>query len=166
MITEAGRVVAVEPDCLWVETMRQSTCNSCSAQKGCGHGLMNKLGSGRAHHVRAILKPDSSQSFQLNDQVEIAVPEKVLVSGALLVYLLPLLMLMAGALLSSHWNMAEPMVVLGAAVGFALGLLVVRFHAWKTRNDQHLQPQVVGLKPAEPTIHATMHNTTESLSLK
>ena len=29
MLTETGRVVAVDDDGLWVETVRRSTCNAC-----------------------------------------------------------------------------------------------------------------------------------------
>ena len=43
MLTETGRVVAVDGDRLWVETIRKSTCGSCAAQKGCGHGLLNRI---------------------------------------------------------------------------------------------------------------------------
>ena len=44
MLIETGRVVAVEAneEALWVETIRQSTCGSCAANKGCGHGLLNR----------------------------------------------------------------------------------------------------------------------------
>ena len=40
MLTETGRVVAVDDDGLWVETVRRSTCNACGVRQGCGHGLL------------------------------------------------------------------------------------------------------------------------------
>lgn len=46
MIEEQGRVVATEPGAVWVETVRRSTCSSCSANAGCGQGLMQRLGVG------------------------------------------------------------------------------------------------------------------------
>ena len=44
MLLETGRVVAVDADSVWVETIRRTTCGSCAVQKGCGHGLLNQLG--------------------------------------------------------------------------------------------------------------------------
>ena len=143
MITETGRVVAVEPDSLWVETIRKSACESCSGQKGCGHGLLNKVGAGRCHQVRVLLGAYRAEDFQLNDEVEIAIPERVLVQGALLVYLLPLLLLALAAILAESWFGGDVAAVLGAGLGLLLGLLLVRLHAHFNRNNQHLQPQLI-----------------------
>jgi len=161
MITETGRVVAVEPDSLWVETIRQNTCGSCVAQKGCGHGLMNKLTSRnhQAHHVRALVDPTDSQGYSLNDEVEIAVAEHVLVKAALFVYLAPLLALLAGAITASQLGLSDGFVALGAFFGFVFGLFIVRLHAWLTRNDVSQQPRVVGLTRSTimpPTMEETL----------
>ena len=75
MITETGRVVSVESDCVWVETIRKSTCNSCSAQKACGHGLMNKVDAGRLNHVRALLAGMPQEQFAVNDVVKMALAQ-------------------------------------------------------------------------------------------
>lgn len=142
MITETGRVVAIEPDSLWVETIRRSTCNSCSAQKACGHGLMNKLDSGRQHHVRALLDGQSADSFKVDDEVEISIPEQVLVSGALVVYVLPLLSMLAGAVVTAEFLPGDVAAFAGSVVGFCIGLALVRYHAQLTRNHRQLQPLV------------------------
>jgi sigma-E factor negative regulatory protein RseC len=162
MIIESGRVVAIENDALWVETVRQSSCESCSVQKGCGHGLISKAVGGRSHHVRALLAPDCQQVFQLGDDVEIAVPERVVVGGALLVYILPLLSLLVGAMLMSQWYSADAWVALGALLGLVAGLAVVRIHAWWTRNNCQLQPRVLGLNRSADSVAAT----TEPISFK
>jgi sigma-E factor negative regulatory protein RseC len=41
MLTEQARVVALDAETVWVETIRQSSCGSCSARAGCGHGMLN-----------------------------------------------------------------------------------------------------------------------------
>lgn len=147
MITERGRVVAVEPDCLWIETIRKSTCNSCAAQKGCGHGLMNKLEgsleSNRRHHVRALLGDVAATEFAVDDMVEISIPERILVSAPLLVYGLPLLFMLMGAALASQWQSTDLFAVLGAATGFVLGFAVVKLHALHNSHNEALQPMVV-----------------------
>ena len=146
-MTETGRVVAVEPGFLWVETIRQSTCGSCSVQKGCGHGLLNKISdrNRQAHHIRALLDPASHQNYSLNDEVEIAVQEHVLVKAALIVYMVPLLSMLLGVMTAAQWGLADGAVALGALFGFVFGLLIVRVHAWIIRDDQRQQARVVGL---------------------
>ena len=44
MIEESGRVVALAPGAVWVETERNSTCSGCSVRGGCGQGLVERLG--------------------------------------------------------------------------------------------------------------------------
>lgn len=158
MIAESGRVVAVEAQAVWVETIRQSTCQSCSAQKACGHGLLSKLQSGRHVHIRALPGRYSLGDFAIGDQVRIAVPERVVVQGALLVYLLPLLTLLLGAYGAERLALyqavslsADLVAFLGAACGFGLGLVLVKTLSWRQRHDRALQPVVESLqKSAEP----------------
>ena len=148
MIKETGRVVAIDADCLWVETIRKSTCNSCSAQKGCGHGVMNKALSGKTHHVRVLFGRLSAADVAIDDEVVIAFPENFLVGGALLVYLLPLVMMLAAALLVSQWWSSDVAAFLGAVMGFAVGVAVVKVHAIMHRNDTALQPVLQGPAPS------------------
>jgi sigma-E factor negative regulatory protein RseC len=143
VITETGRVVAVEADSLWVETIRRSTCNSCSAQKACGHGLMNKMDSGRQHHVRALLDGQSADDFNLDDEVEISITEQVLVVGALVVYMLPLLLMLAGAIITAQFLTGDVAAFAGSVVGLSVGLAIVRYHSYCTRNQRQFQPLVV-----------------------
>lgn len=152
MMTETGRVVAVEPDCLWVETIRRSTCGSCSVQKGCGHGLLNKMDSRRSHYLRVLLGEQQKNTYQVDDEVRLSIPEQVLVRGALLVYLMPLLTLLAGAMVGEHLWATDWLSFIGAATGFALGLLLVRLHAWLTRNRRDLQPVIIAPVHSEPEI--------------
>ena len=143
MIKETGRVVAIEPDCLWIETIRQSTCNSCSAQQGCGHGLLNKVASGRSHHLRVLLRDQPATNFTLDEEVDIGIPERVLVTGAVLVYLLPLVTLLLGTLLASKLWQADLAAFLGAVTGFITGLAMVKWHAAVNHNNRDLQPVVL-----------------------
>lgn len=143
MMTETGRIVAVESDCVWVETIRQSTCNSCSVQKGCGHGLMNKVDAGRLNHVRALLAGTPPELFAINDVVRISIPEKVLIQGALLVYLLPLLTMLGGGLLASHFWVSDAISAFAALLGLSVGFALVKWHSVCTYDDVSLQPSVL-----------------------
>ena len=143
MMRESGRIVAIEDDALWVETIRQSTCGTCAAQKGCGQGLLNRIGDGRRNHLRVLLDGLPAGQFQLDEQVEFSVPEHVLLRGAMLVYLLPLLAMLAGMASSHALFSSDKLAALGALGGFLVGIALVRCHAWLTRDSLEYQPTVI-----------------------
>lgn len=134
MLTEAGRVVGLEGDQAWVETLRQSTCGACSARSGCGHGLLNSArpGSSRAL-VRARVGENLLGELQLQDSVEIALPEGSFLRAAVLMYVAPLAAAIVAALAAERWLVAgaasggDLATVLGAAGGLAGGFLFVRW---------------------------------------
>lgn len=147
MLTETGRVVALEDDGLWVETIRATTCGNCSARKGCGHGLLNQLGSSRSNYVRVPVAEALQPPLQINEEVRFELPEQVVVRGSFVVYLMPLLCLLGGASLGSLLFPAAPgdlATGIGAMAGFCGGLLLVRLHAWKHRNNLDHQPRLLG----------------------
>ncbi|CAA0080595.1 SoxR reducing system RseC family protein [Zhongshania aliphaticivorans] len=143
MITETGRVVGIEDKALWVETIRRSTCGSCAAQKGCGQGLMNKATDGRRNQLRVLLGSQSADAFHLDDEVEISIPERALITGAMMVYLLPLLSMIAGMALASQYASSDGVAAVGALLGFVLGMVFVRLHAMYIQNKPAFQASVV-----------------------
>ncbi|WP_246386489.1 SoxR reducing system RseC family protein [Litorivivens lipolytica] len=148
---ESGRVVAIEDDALWVETIRQSSCGSCAAQKGCGQGLLNKIGDGKRNHLRVLLGDVPASRFQLDSEVEFSVPEHVLLRGAMLVYLLPLIAMIAGMGVAHALFVSDKLAALGALLGFVGGMLLVRVHHWVIRDRLDYQPTVV-----EPAVAPTV----------
>lgn len=149
MIKENGRVVAIEENCLWVETIRKTTCNSCSAQKGCGHGILNKMDAGRQHHVRVLLRDLPSSDFSINDEVEISIPEQVLVRGAFIVYLFPLISLFAVAGLANNLWPGDIPAFIGSVLGFGLGVAGVKIHSVVSRDNVDMQPSVRALPQSQ-----------------
>lgn len=140
MIEEQGRVVALEPGAVWVETLRKSTCSSCSANAACGQGLMDRLGVGRQRgYVRAL----SQMHLAIGDTVIIGVREDLLVRSSLLVYLLPLMGLFAAALLADGLGLPEPLVILSGLSGLFVSWLMVRWRAARVAENPLLQPVVL-----------------------
>lgn len=142
-ITETGRIVAIDSQGLWVETIRQTTCQSCSAQKGCGHGLLNSVGKGQAQRMRVQTGGSDNKRFAVNDSVEISVPSKVVVNGALLVYLLPLVTMLTAAVLTSYWVPGDVAAALSASLGFMGGILIVFIYSRINSNNPDLQPVIL-----------------------
>ncbi len=140
MIEEPGRVVAVEPGAVWVETQRVSTCSGCSARNGCGQGLMDRLG---VRERRGLIRALSDLNLAVGDPVIVGIRESVLLRGAILVYLFPLIVLFASALVASKLSAVEPYVMLSGIAGFVVAWLIVRKRGQQTAGDPGLQPIVL-----------------------
>jgi sigma-E factor negative regulatory protein RseC len=140
MIEEPGRVVSLEEGAVWVETLRKSTCSSCSANAGCGQGLLDKLAiSSPRGTVRAL----TDLQLAVGDSVVIGLGEDALVRGSLLVYVLPLLGLFAGALGAEYLALGEPLSIAAGVVGFVGAALFVRWRSQQSIADPALQPVVL-----------------------
>ncbi len=152
MIKERGRVVALESDSLWVETIQQSSCGSCSAKKGCGQKLWLKAGYKSVGHIRVLLQNHDPAAFKIDDYVEIGIAEHVISKGSLLVYMVPLLGLLGGAIFGdmlgdksglSFGVDAEAASVSLGLLGLVVGGAVVRMHSFLAKNDKRFQPVVI-----------------------
>jgi sigma-E factor negative regulatory protein RseC len=153
VLTETGRVVACDEDALWVETIRRSTCGSCSANKACGHSLINSVTDGKRSFIRVLPGKLSVDQCKVDDQVRISIPEEVLLRGSFVAYMVPLLAMLAGAMLGVRFaGLGEDAgAALGAVAGLAAGFALVRWHALRHRTDTTYQPillEVLGPSPA------------------
>ncbi|WP_317929373.1 SoxR reducing system RseC family protein [Halioxenophilus sp. WMMB6] len=149
MITEIGRVVAIEDDGLWVQTIRKSACASCSAQKGCGQAVLAKMGR-EPGFIRVSYEGHQADEFQLDDYVEIGIGEDVLMKSTLLVYLAPMIMLLVGILITGQLTTGEGWMVLGGIIGLLAGGYLSRTILNRNNRNARLQPILIGMtaKPA------------------
>ena len=155
MLTETGRVVAIEPDGLWVETIRKTTCSSCAAQTGCGHGLLSRYLAGSRGLIRVLPGTQSLDRCQVDDQVLIGIPEEIILRGSLVAYLLPVVCMVIGAVAASHWLSGDQdiLAALGGIAGLAAGFALVRWHGRRHRHDQRFQPVLVKILTAPLVVH-------------
>jgi sigma-E factor negative regulatory protein RseC len=137
MIVETGTVVAIESDSLWVETIQKTACEACVAQKGCGTRVLSKL-TGKTNRIRVLLDRHSADTIAIGQDVDIAIPEDVIVKGSLLVYLLPVICAVSGAWLAG--SAGDTGSILGALGGLLAGGMMVNYHSKKTRNDLRTNP--------------------------
>jgi sigma-E factor negative regulatory protein RseC len=153
MLTETGRVVAVDTDGLWVETIRQSTCGVCAAQKACGHGLINRMTDGKRSYIRVLPGEQAPAECSVDDQVRISIPEEIILRGSFVAYLLPLICMLGGALLAVGFlpGSEDGAAALGAITGLLIGFAAVRWHAVSHRQDPDYQPVLVEVLRPSPT---------------
>ncbi|UTF61424.1 SoxR reducing system RseC family protein [Gilvimarinus sp. DA14] len=139
MLVESGKIVAVEADGLWVETIVKSTCGSCAAQKGCGQSLMARF-AGHTTFIWVSLGGRDAAHYQIGDSIELGVPEQVVANGSMLVYFVPLLGLLTATVGVHHLGAGEGLTTLAGLAGLIAGGALVRWRAYVTRHDSRLQP--------------------------
>jgi len=139
--------VGLEADALWVEAVRRSTCGTCAAQKGCGHGLLNRISDGKRGYVLALPGDKGIEHYRIGDQVLLSIPEEVILRGSFVAYLLPLLGMLSGALAAVTWwpGAGDPAAIAGAVAGLLLGYGMVRWHGVRHRHDPDFQPVLLNV---------------------
>jgi len=145
MIEETATVVERSDGFAWVETQRRSTCSACSANKGCGTGVLSRVLGQRTARMKALNPIDA----QIGDQVVVGMQEAALIRGSLAVYLAPLssmlLLAMVGQSLAGQLGLdnPEPMTIVFGATGLVLGGAWLRRFTRRIRNDERYQPVIL-----------------------
>ncbi|AOE50402.1 SoxR reducing system RseC family protein [Kangiella sediminilitoris] len=151
MFTEIGHVVAVEGDRAWVQTLTKTGCSSCQVNTTCGSGIVNKAFS----HKVFVTPLKNTLNAHINDEVEVGIPEDLVLKGSLAVYLLPLIFLMLALGLSSILfpQLSELGSILSATAGLVTGFLFVRWLLNREKNKTRLEPKLIRIvkRPIEVT---------------
>lgn len=119
MIQTRAVVIRLEGCDAVVESTVGGGCGHCSAENGCSSARISQLFCSEPRQFRVRNDVDAG----IGSVVEVAVPEGMLLNSALLMYLLPLLMLLAGAMLGLQWSDHPDDADLYSAAGGGLGLL-------------------------------------------
>lgn len=140
MIEETGRVVAVDHNEVWIETIRTSSCSGCSARSGCGQGLLSKIKDGSRSHIRLQTELD----LQVGDEVILGLPEQAFIRSSLLAYGLPLLaLIIAVTLADTLFGLPEPWVIAAALAGLASGFFLLRWLSRRGDRRGDFQPVII-----------------------
>ncbi len=141
MLIENGKVVAVEQEHLWVETIQKSTCGSCEAESGCGQGLMARFFLG-SRYLKVFLEGRSPDVYAPGDAISIGIPEGVVVKISFLAYLIPLTSMLIGITIG-HLQGGDLYAAAGALVGLGFGAWAVRLIARRFLQNRNYQPVIV-----------------------
>ena len=95
MIRESGCVIRIAGSFAWVSCESRAGCERCAQGKGCGGGLLSRLLGDRLYQLRVPVPA----GIAVGDQVQLGITEGALLGAACLMYLLPLLALLGGALI-------------------------------------------------------------------
>jgi sigma-E factor negative regulatory protein RseC len=150
VIEESARIVQVEGDFAWVETQRRSSCGTCSSEKGCSTSAMSKLLNQKPLRVRV----HNPLGGAVGDSVIIGLQDAALVRSSLVVYLLPLLAMIVGAILVRAMDGGEGVAALAGLAGLSMGFLGVRAFGRRAADNPLYQAVILrradGLSRAVP----------------
>jgi sigma-E factor negative regulatory protein RseC len=140
MLEEQVIVTAVDGETAWVEAVAASSCAGCS--QVCTSSLLQR----HMGRKRAPLAARCRLAVAPGDKVVIGVEESALLWGSLLVYMLPLCVLLAGAaaalpLAAAVGIEADWPAALGGGLGLAAGIAALRWLPWL--KAQAIQPVVL-----------------------
>lgn len=147
MLEEDALIVDQKDEFVWVEAMSKSSCNHCSARQGCGTASLQEWFNRSPNRLRITAKP----GFSVGDRVVIGIPEQALVKGSFMIYMLPLVALIAGAMLGAAvndwlgWDSKDGASIIAGFVSFALSFRVIRRYTLKFSNRSDYQPVLIRL---------------------
>lgn len=140
LLEEIGRVVALEAGRVRVETVRVSSCQSCEAKSTCGQGAIAKVVGQKSCIISAL----NSLSLEVGDEVVLGLQESTLLKSALLVYLLPLVLMIASAG-AFQWLYGENDLVsaFGGFMGLLVGFGIIYAYNQHHKDNAQFQPVVL-----------------------
>jgi sigma-E factor negative regulatory protein RseC len=131
MASEEGIVTQVSGLSAVVRTVKSGDCEACSAKGFCSD-------AGREMNVSAL----NSANARPGDRVRVEIPTGAFIKAMFLLYIFPVLALLAGALVGLSLG-GDHSAALGALIGFVLSVLVVRHRGRRMGAMAAYQPRIV-----------------------
>lgn len=127
MLEMRAIVIRVEGDDASVQPVGTSGCGHCSTEGGCGSGTLTKMFcSNKPRHFTVSNKAQA----KVGDEVQISIPDGVLLRGAAKMYMVPLVLLLIGGFLGASLaggvDGRDAYAVAGAVCGLLLGFVLAR----------------------------------------
>jgi sigma-E factor negative regulatory protein RseC len=141
MLETRAIIVQVEGQDALVQASQANGCEQCSG-KGCGAGKLSRLFCGKPR----LFRVDNPINAGVGDEVVISVAEGAILRGIGLVYLLPLLLLVMGAMLGNGWaglssGQQDGYATAGALSGLAAGFIAVKLISLRQARNRS-QPHI------------------------
>jgi len=145
LIIETAKVIAVDQGMATVECVSKSACGSCGSAEHCGNSSLAKAFPKRTHQLQVEL----TERVEPGEQIELALNAKNMLHSALVIYLMPLLLLIAGAGIGKAMfdsNLQELASILLGGVGLACGFILVKLYSKRHGQSQRFRPRMIGRK--------------------
>jgi sigma-E factor negative regulatory protein RseC len=145
MIEEVGVVVDVEGSKVIVETRIKSTCGSCQAQSNCGTGTIARALTPRPETIAF----ESELALAIGNKVRIGIPEEALLKASLWLYITPLVVLVASAIIFSIVlpliGLTHELWLVVSSLGFTFASFAWLSAALKKTEASKYHPRLLGV---------------------
>lgn len=131
-----------------LEIERKIACGLCGQTRGCGNSIWGKLFA----HQSTAFKAQNRINAKVGDSVIVGINESALLKSALLLYILPLVTMLIGAILATQIYDTNGYAMLGALVGLVLGFVWVKGHTMSSSYFKLQQPVILRLATQEATV--------------
>ena len=148
MLETRARIIKIDGDKALIQADPGLGCEQCKG-KGCGSSKLGQLFCSTPRQFQV----ENSIHAKLGDDVIVAVEEGVVLRGIGLVYVLPLLLMLAGALFGSVWiddtEQHDGYAVIGALMGLLIGFALAKRISARL-NQGYFQPCLTWLYRNDP----------------
>ncbi|ROR05730.1 SoxR-reducing system protein RseC [Erwinia sp. JUb26] len=151
MMREWATVVSWQNGVATLHSEIKTSCSSCSARKGCGSHMLNKLGPKNAH----VMKISSPDPLIPGQRIELGIAESSLLSSALLVYMSPLVGLFILAGLFQMLFHSDLAAACGALLGGIGGFIIARGISSILGRSASYQPVILSVALPPDALHVT-----------
>ena len=131
-----------------LEIERKIACGLCGQTRGCGNSSWGKLFA----HQSTAFKAQNCINAKVGDSVIVGINESALLKSALLLYILPLVTMLIGAILATQIHDTNGYAMLGALLGLVLGYVWVKGHTMSSSYFKLQQPVILRLAAQETTV--------------
>lgn len=143
MLETRAIVVRIDGQHALVQADQGNGCEQCNG-KGCGTGKLSRLFCSKPRQFQV----DNPINADIDDEVIISVAEGAILHGISMVYLLPLLLLVIGAMLGNQWavqaELRDAYAAVGALSGLAVGFVLAKWVLFR-RTRNRFQPYITRL---------------------
>lgn len=110
-----------------VQPIGTGGCGHCDSEGGCGSGTLTKVFCGNKPRQ---FKVRNEVSAKIGDEIQVSIPDGVLLRGAIKMYVLPLMLLLAGGIagvgMAGDGAGRDAYAVAGALIGLLLGFILAK----------------------------------------
>lgn len=125
MLETRAIVISLDGNEALVESLQGGGCGNCDSENGCGSGKLSQLFCSEPRRFRVR----NEANAQIGAMVQIALADGLLMRSALLVYLLPLMLLLVGAVAGAGLiedQNKDLYSALGGLAGLIAGFILAR----------------------------------------
>lgn len=139
MATEQGIVIKADSSGAWVKTVKSGACAGCTARGACH----SSSASGEME-VKAV----NEAGAKVGDRIVLSFESASLLKATFLIYVFPILLLIAGALIGQetapyfNFNPAGFSVILGFSF-FIAALLIIKIKGGQLAQKNEYRPKIV-----------------------